>query len=265
MLDKLSCQACHIPYHVWTAGVWAFMDATLTGVIDIGLVEDFYSADPVDPSNPDKSRWYPAMLNKGDVDGQIRTFPGNRWPTNYWADWHQNGTPGDLSDDAIEPIPLWRMLHITGGQPLPGLTDDNGDGRVELNRGAEMLLYMSALKGDDNYSRQVAANPVLVKGKRVWYEDALEPEGVGFFEPEGTGVAIDDFLHIIWALDHNVLPAEESWGYDDPIDPEDGCNHCHRYDGQSPVLDRKVLVDPWDLDGNPVYETVRQMTGLTPP
>jgi len=32
-----------------------------------------------------------------------------------------------------------------------------------------------------------------------------------------------------------------------------------------PVFDRLILIDPYGPDGQPVYETVRQLTGVDPP
>jgi hypothetical protein len=47
---------------------------------------------------------------------------------------------------------------------------------------------------------------------------------------------------------------------------QSGCPDCHSPDTHtSPVFDRLILVDPCDVDGQPVYQTVREMTGLNPP
>ena len=198
---------------------------------------------------------------KTDSDGLVRLFPQKRELAIYWADWDENGTPGNLADDTIYPIILWRVRQITSNAPLPGVTDDNGDGKLEVNRPAEMLLYMTALKGNDSYGRQVAANPVLIKGERVWYEDPQAPEGVSWFEYEGTGIAVSGYE--TFGLDHNVLVATESWGAGNP--PYGDCDVCHTSGGPSPVIDRLVLIDPFGTDGQPVYESVRDLTGISPP
>jgi hypothetical protein len=147
-------------------------------------------------------------------------------------------------------------------EPLPVVTDDNGDGKPEVNRPEEMLAYVEALKGNDSYGRQVAANPVLVKGSRVWYEDPGAPEGVSFFDADEAGINIRSRTYREWT--HTVMAKEESWGYAENA-PE-GCQQCHRPATlDSPVFDRLILVDPWGLDGQPVYKTVRELTGLNPP
>jgi hypothetical protein len=145
------------------------------------------------------------------------------------------------------------------------VTDDNGDGQPEINRPEEILAYIQRLKGADNYGVRVAANPVLVKGIFVWHEDSDAPDGVGFFSTYGVSSLVDWYPYL-WGMDHNVRPVEESIGYAPPGDPQAGCRPCHRpatFD--SPVFDRKVLVDPYGPDGQPFYLTVRGMTGMNPP
>jgi len=259
-MQALSCQLCHVPYAAVNPAR-AFGDASLNGNRIKHMTDQFYSADPLDPSNPDKSRWYPGVQPKKDVDGVVRLFPVHWWFHLYWADWDQNGTPEDLTDDAVVPIPMWKLKQVTDGQPLPGITDDTGDGKLEINRPAEMLIYMQALKGNDSYGRQIATNPVYIKTKWMWYEDPEAPEGVSSLEPEGTGMAIDPWKSDVYGLDHNILPAAEAWGAGDA--PE-SCQTCHAREGGSPIFDRLILVDPWDPDGEPVYETVRTLTGTNP-
>ncbi|MGB2984542.1 MAG: hypothetical protein WBE26_01555, partial [Phycisphaerae bacterium] len=257
--DYVSCQGCHIPYCLTSAVL--FRDITIPGAV--GTTSQYYSADPLDPSNPDKSRWYPALRWKEDVDGVMRLFPVSIWIMIYWADWHQNGTPDDLSDDIISPIYTWRVSQLIP-EPLPVVTDDNGDGQLEINRPEEILAYIDVLKGPDSNGQPVAVNPVLVRGKRVWYEDPEAPVGVSCFEPEGAGIPFTWYPYL-WGKDHNVRPKEEAWGYAENHGPE-GCRDCHRpATHDAPVWDRLILVDPWGPNGQPVYQTVRQMTGTDPP
>ncbi len=256
--DHVSCQGCHIPYGLSSALL--FRDIT---VGTVGMTTQYLSADPLDPTNPDKSRWYPTLMLKEDVDGVERLFPCNIWTTIYWGDWDQRGTPDDLTDDIIAPIAVWRVEQVTGGI-LSVVSDDNGDGQPEINRPEEILEYIRVLKGTDRYGRQVAANPVLVKGIYVWYEDSKAPGGVDFFEPEETGTHVEWYPYL-WGMDHNVRPKEEAWCYAPPEDPYAGCRDCHRHvTFDSPVFDRAILVDPYGLNGQPLYRTVRGLTGMNP-
>jgi len=262
-MQVLSCEACHIPYGVMP--YTAVFDSSVTASFGFIPASVFYSADPLDPSNPDKSRWYPGFVFKTDSDGQKRLFPAGLVPVVYWADWDQNGTPDDFTDDTIAPINTWRIKDVTGGVPLPIVTDDNQDGRPEINRPEEIYAYIQALKGNDRYGRQIAANPVLVKGKKVWYEDSTLPGQIGSFDFLGKGIAMEDWTPYIYGVDHNVRLRDQAWGTN-ADNPQLGCRDCHRPDTlDSPVFDRKILVDPYGPDGKPVYETVRQMTGLNPP
>lgn len=257
----LSCQACHVPYPLERANI--VTDRSLTGTAVFYLTDELLSADPLNPTDADKSTWFPTLRKKMDSDGRERLFPQKTEIAIYWADWDQKATPTDLSDDVLQPIILWRVREITGDQPLPIVTDDNDDGKLEVNRPEEILAYIQALKGNDHYGRQVAANPVLVKGNRVWFEDAMAPGDVGSIDSALFGDKIGPFE--IFGLDHNVLTKDQAWGYsDDPKTP--GCVACHPPEGVgSPVLDRMILIDPFGPDGQAVYTTVREQTGLDPP
>jgi hypothetical protein len=249
-----SCQACHIPYAL--APAVYFRDITVPG--SVGTTSQYLSADPLNPADPDKSRWYPSFVPKEDVDGVVRYFPVHLWINIYFANWRQNFTPGDLSDDIIEPIYTWRVANIIGDSPLPGTTDDNGDGQVEINRPAEILAYLQKLQEADTHGRAGAVRPVLVRGKRVWYADPEAPDGISSFSHVDKGIPMTWYPYV-WELDHNVLAKEDALGYGAE---SEGCFVCHI--DNSPVLDRLVLVDPFGPDGQPVYETVREQTGLDP-
>ena len=255
-LEKLSCQFCHIAHRLQAADL--VVDNSLTGNTVTYGTDQFLSADPLDPASADKSSWFPAFKSKVDKDGTERLFPIKLLMTAWWGNWNQNGTPDDLSDDVVEPIILWRVRQITGGAPLNGVTDDNGDGQPEVNRLEEIALYIDALKGNDSFGRQVAANPVLVRGGRLWHEDADAASGVSSFEIEGTGLIAESAD--AFSTDHNVLPASMALG-------STGCGECHTSfnDGAlTPVFDRLILIDPFGTDGQPVYQTVREMTGVSP-
>ena len=265
--EIMSCQACHVPYALGPA--LAYFDASAGGTVwptmcCAGMTFQYYSADPLDPTDPDKSRWYPTLMWKEDSDGVSRLFPAIAMPNIHWADWEQNGTPEDLSDDTLTPIIQWRMYQVIDADDLATVTDDNGDTLPEMNRPAEMLTFMHALQRNDTHGKQVAARPVLVKGPLVWYEDPGSPIGVSTFAHEGTGISVDWYFYV-WGQDHNVLPKEESWGYS-AANPTEGCRDCHRPDTfDSPVVDRLIMVDPYGVDGMPVYDTVRNMVGINPP
>ena len=256
MFDILSCQACHIPYTLAASVV--FRDITGTGTV--GTTQRYYSEDPLNPLAVDQDRWYyPSLCKKDDVDGVQRWFPCNLWISIYFADWNQNGTPEDLNDDVIAPIFSWRVAQATAGVPKPAT------GKIDTPE--DILAFLQALKGNDSHGVPVALNPVLVRGQHVWYETSGGT--IGSFNHVGAGIVMENWYPYIWGLDHNVLAKAEAWG-SGPT-PTEGCRDCHTPlpDQYSPVFDRKILVDPYGPpygpDGVPVYITVSELTGLTPP
>lgn len=259
--DLLSCEMCHIPYKSDPADL--VIDIATSGQTVLYNTQTLLSADPLDPTAADKSRWWPGFTWKRDHDGVSRLSPMKVLVTAWWGDWDQGATPGTsgpaLADDHIAPIPLWRIRGVTAGAPLPAVADDNGDGKKEVNTTAEIRAYLDALKANDVHGNPVATRPVLVKGGKVWYDDGAG--GVASFEYEGTGIKTESSHP--FAADHNVLPASEALGHGGSV----GCGDCHRsMNGGLPtrVFDRLILVDPWGPDGLPVYKTVRELTGSNP-
>ncbi len=257
-MATLSCQVCHVPWALRPANI--VTDRSVTGTAIQYSTSRFLSANQIDPTDPDKSSWAPALRPKRDSDGRTRLFPQKMEVSIFWADWDRKHTPDDMSDDTVQPIILWRIREITGNQALAVVTDDNGDGIPEVNRPEEMLVYMKALLGEDSHGQPIAHNPVLVKGPKVWYFDPESPNGVSWFASEGSGPFIRPYE--VFGLDHNVLAKENAWGVGDA---GEGCEMCHTPVGQSPVIDRAVLLDPFDESGAPVYSTVREMCGINPP
>lgn len=247
--EILSCEACHIPYKE-VAAQHVVDNATTGSTIDY-WTDVFTSADPLDPASTDKSRWYPSFILKTDADGEQRLFPVKLLLSAWWGEWDQAGTTSTLSDDVISPIPLWRVrAAIAAG--APAVSDDNGDGKLEVNTATETLAYIAALKTNDVHGNPVATNPVLVRGGHVYYEDAGT---LHHFEYHGTGIKTESSHP--FAVNHNVLGPSKALGQSNK------CNDCHNK-GSSPTFDRLILVDPWDEDGDPVYKTVRELTGVDP-
>jgi len=188
----------------------------------------------------------------------LRLFPVKLLLSAWWGDWDDRGTP-EPGDDLIKPLILWRVRQITGGAVLPAVTDDKGDGIPEVNRPEEILAYLQALKGPDSYGKQVAARPVLVKGGRIYYEDPAAESGIAWFEVAGTGIQVED--EHPFSVNHNVTLPSQALG-------AIGCQDCHKaFSGapEAPVFDRRILVDPFGFDGQPVYKRLREVSGVDPP
>ncbi|MBI2945199.1 MAG: hypothetical protein HYY25_13475 [Candidatus Wallbacteria bacterium] len=254
--DALSCQFCHIPYRTAVADL-AIDNATTGSTVSYGT-NRFLSADPLVPTSTDKTRWYPSFRYKSDKDGRLQLFPQKLLVSAWWGDWDRKGTQLDRADDNLSPIPLWRIRGITSNKALAAVRDDNADTIPEVNTLAEIAAYMTALKGNDRYGRPVAVNPVLIKGGRLYYEDTSAASGVSSFEIEGSGLHAESSHP--FGESHNVLASGKALG-------SRSCGECHRASNggrDTPVFDRKVLIDPFGVDGAPVYTTVRDMTRLNP-
>ena len=242
--SRLSCEACHIPYKLDAASL--VVDNSVTGSTINYNTDAFLSADPLNPADADKSRWYPSFIWKKDKDNVDRIFPVKLLMSVWWGDWDDKGTP-DMSDDVIKPIALWRVRQITSGAALPGTADNN------VNTRAEIAAYIAALKGNDSHGNPVAVNPVLVKGGSVYHDDGAG--AILDFEYHGTGIKVESSHP--FAVNHNVLPTTQTWGN------VTGCGDCHG-SNTTPFFDRQILVDPFDENGQAVYKTVRQLLGIDP-
>jgi hypothetical protein len=245
----LSCEACHVPSKATPADL--VVDNSVTGSTVGYKTSDFLSADPLDPTDADKTKWYPSFVRRPDRDGVNRIFPVKLLLSVWWGDWDQNGTPSDLTDDVIKPVPLWRVRQIINGTGGPTIPADN-----QVNTLAEIYEYITALKGDDSHGVQVAANPVLIKGGKVWHDDGAG--SVTSFDYHGTGIKTESSHP--FSVNHNVRPGSEALG-------STNCQECHgggSGTGGTPVFDRLILVDPFDTNGNPVYKTVRELLGVDP-
>jgi hypothetical protein len=117
----------------------------------------------------------------------------------------------------------------------PILKDDNGDGIPEANSIDEIKAFLKALKGDDKLGNPIALHPVLMKGGFLYRLDKKgKVEKIKHEQAE-----IIDF-----SLSHNVMSGSGVIG-------ARGCRECHSK--KSSFFLRKVLIDPYDEKGKPVY------------
>ncbi len=266
-LGAMSCEFCHIPYKLDPADV-VVDNATTGSTIGYGT-DTYYSNDPLVPGSmrpANDHQWWPDFTEKASKDGMVRYFPVKRLLSAWWGDWIDNAPAGPGPEDLVRPLPLWKVRHATGGSAPAGIMDDNGDGNPEVNTPTEIAVFVNPTTGllvdDDGHGQPIAANPVLVKGGRVWFWDG---GGVGSFVYEDEGVPTESSHP--FSINHNVLPLGL---YPDSPLGKQGCSDCHGTNTK--VFDRPVLVDPFDAsaesmpgagDGaQPVYQTVRELLGL---
>ena len=220
-LKIIACQTCHIPFQIASADlVYEYASTGHTLIYD---TSKFLSNDPLDPKrsipgvNP--SIWYPTITKwKG------RIVPAKSLAVIYWGDL-------DSKTNVVKPIPLWKIQELK----KPSLRDDNGDGIPEVNSLDEIKAFLKALKGKDKFGIPMANHPVLMKGGFLYQLDKKgEVEKIKHEQAE-----LLDF-----SISHNVISGPDVIG-------ARGCKECHSK--KSSFFLRKVLIDPYDEKGKPVY------------
>lgn len=230
-MKRIACQTCHIAYQ--TGSIDLVCDHASSGTTMVHKTERYLSNDPRDPKKwipgVDPNIWYPS----------VREYKGKIIPTKpvvvlYW---------GDLDEKAkiVRPIPLWKIRNLK----KPPLRDDDGDGVAELNSPEEILAFLKALKsGKDVFGNPIALHPALLKGGFLYHLDKT-----GGIEK----IKHDEADLVEYGLNHGTMAGPAVLG-------AGGCKDCHVKD--SPFFLRKILVDPYDERGKPVYVEAWQRLGI---
>jgi len=103
---------------------------------------------------------------------------------------------------------------------------------------------LKALKGNDRFGNPVALHPVLMKG--------------GFLYQLGKKGEVEKIRHeqaeaIDFSLSHNVVSGPDVIG-------GRGCRECHSK--KSSFFLRKILINPYDEKGKPVYIETWERLGI---
>jgi hypothetical protein len=229
-MKRLACETCHIPFQ--TAPADLVYDNASTGSTIIYDTSKFLSNNPLDPKRSipgvDPNIWYPS----------IKEFKGRIIPVIsliliYWGDL-------DEKTNVLKPIFLWKIRELK----KPSLKDDKGDDLPEINSLNEIKAFLKALKEKDKFSNPVANHPVLIKGGFIYQLDKKgEVEKIKHEQAE-----THDF-----SLSHHVMSGPDVIG-------ARGCVDCHSK--KSSFFLRKVLIDPYDEKGKPVYVEAWERLGI---
>jgi len=172
--------------------------------------------------------WYPAVR---ELNGKI--VPVKSLIVIYWGDL-------DEKSKTVSFIPLWKIRELK----KPPLKDDNRDGTPEINSIEEIKGFLKVLKEKDKFGNPVARCPVLIKGGFLY---RLDKRG----EVEKT--KLEPSTPHDYSLSHNVVSGANVIG-------ARGCKDCHQK--KSPFFLRKILVDPYDESGRPVYIEAWEYLGI---
>ncbi len=245
-LKKMHCETCHIPYKADSAV--AVIDNATTGMSIRYLAKEFFhSNSPAAGQSfmrcPDHS-WLPAFVR---YRGKIK--PVNPMQVIWWGDW-------DKASHRVIPIILWRIRDMTGADGENNVSITNCTllealkGSREVNTYEEIETYLKALsRARDRFGcRLVYHTPVLVKGGMIYYLEFDTLRIAPMPANEGGFRCCEPF-----SLSHNVVGADALGAH--------GCRDCHA--SPSPFLNRKVLIDPYDHQGHPVYKEAWEIIGYS--
>lgn len=227
----IACQTCHIPY-LWEQAELVYDHSS--GETSIYETIRFLSNDPLDPkkslSEINPNIWYPSLkIYKGKI------IPVNSIISIFWGDLDEN-------TNVIRPIPLWKIRNLK--KPL--IKDENEDGIPEINTTEEIKSFLKVLKkSKDIFGNPVAIQPVLVKGEYLY---RLGKKG------ELERIKHEQARLIELSISHNVVSGKNVIG-------SRGCKDCHSKN--STFFLRKILIDPYDEKGRPVYIEAWERLGIS--
>ena len=258
-LDKLSCQACHIPQRkvksalvqasdIYNPGtkispppkyVWTFYDQNMDYWNHYGELAMFTAQDqPSDPFVPEFAKY----------KGQI--FPVNTVHS-AWPGIYTEGKQG-LDQPKMRDIYNMWVAHRKDKSLYPDLakiTDNNSDTIPEVNTAEEIDAFINSItaymndQGYDLSGRKI----VWVNNDRMYFTGTeyqmLEKE---FWESSPYAS--------VYKYSHDVFPARSGLGIN-------GCTDCHYFG--SDMFFRQVVKYPFGEDGDPVMEPQYKKLGMS--
>jgi len=260
-MEKLSCQACHIPSRAVKSAlvqasdvynpapritpppkhIWTFYDQEMNFWNHYGELDLFTAMDqPTDVTRPTLFRY------KGKI------YPGNRVHSS-WVGYEENGKEGLNQLFMRDFFQMWMQHKSDPVNIYPELSlikDNNNDGIIEVNRPEEIDALLMSVK---NYLNNTG---FPLDGKRlVWVSDSRayysskESRELPREEYEATAYAS------VYKFSHDIAPAKAALG-------AGGCIDCHR--SGSPFFEGKVLKEIFSVkDGKPVWVPNYELLGIS--
>ncbi len=224
-VERIACEACHVP-SLNRAAALGFEAST-------GELVFYLKPDSVSKIG-DLGTWYPDYERW--PDDVISPF--NSVLLNWWGNLESGGEVYPLF--LREERAAWKLYSDE-------VTDDNGDGKKEVNRREEIVAGLSACAVSlQENSRFTSINPVFVMGDRVYLlgDDGELVEGHYNTPP-----------CVSYSISHNVAPARLALG-------ANGCSDCHS--NEANFFKGRRTVELFDVQGNPVTISNGRRFGCNP-
>ncbi|MDZ7607420.1 MAG: multiheme c-type cytochrome [Cyclobacteriaceae bacterium] len=259
-MDKLSCQACHIPARkvksaqvqnsdVFNPGtkikppakyVWTFYDQDMNYWNHYGELEMFGFKDQ--PSD----YYYPRFAQ---YKGQI--FPVNMVHS-AWPGIYTEGISGLDQPKMKDIYDMW-IAHKNDQAVYPALAviaDDNNDMVPEVNRPEEIDAFISSVT-----SHLSMAGFDLKDKKIVWVNnDRMYFNSAEFRTLDKEPFEASPYASV-YKYSHDVFPAQAALG-------AKGCVECHSF--ESEMFYANIIKYPFDQEGTPILEQQYTRLGIHP-
>jgi hypothetical protein len=260
-MEKLSCQACHIPTRAVKSAlvqasdvynpapritpppkhIWTFYDQEMNFWNHYGELDLFTAIDqPTDVTRTTLFRY------KGKI------YPGNR-VNSSWVGFEENGKTGLNQLFMKDFFQMWMQHRADPGKNYPELSlikDDNNDGIIEVNRPEEIDALLTSVKsylGNTGFPLE-GNRLVWVSASRAYYS-SKESREIPREDYEATAYAS------VYKFSHDIAPAKAALG-------SGSCTDCHR--SGSPFFEGKVLKEIFSAkDGKPVWMANYEILGIS--
>jgi hypothetical protein len=262
-MEKLSCQACHIPSRAVKSAlvqasdvhnpapritpppkhIWTFYDQEMNFWNHYGELDLFTAMDqPTDVTRPTLFRY------KGKI------YPGNRVHSS-WIGFEEDGRKGLNQLFMKDFFQMWMQHQADPTKNYPELSlikDDNNDGMMEVNRPEEINALLTSVK------HYLGNTGFMLEGKRlIWVSDnrayysSKESRELPREEYEATAYAS------VYKFSHDIAPAKAALGLG-------GCTDCHH--SGSPFFEGKILNEIFtSQDGKPKWMPNYEIFGIAGP
>ena len=258
-LSRIACQTCHIPERAVKAAqvqagdvfnpgtkiptkgkhLWTFYGPDMAYWNHYGdLVMMGYDDKPTDPFRPVLARY------KG------RIYPVNRVHS-AWPAIEAEGQPGLMQPKMGDIYRMWtsHKKDPTQYPELGRITDDNGDGVIEVNRPEEIDALIAAV------TQRLKDAGYPLDGKRVVWacNDRIYESGTKYRTVEKHAWEASPYGNT-HTYNHDVRPARSALGVN-------GCTDCHH--PKADFFFAPVVRYPFDAEAKPVTEPQYRLLGLS--